>query len=235
MTEQPGDDPAPVFSFLGSVATASRAAAVLDHAYQPAHPRDHSRGPRSFADVHRRDRRRSVRATARRSKTRSPASPTRMLAPDLPRARRADDARDLSERNLDQPALRRPGRISAFDQRPGERSTDASRLCDRVRLFRSRGLEVLARNQGHSGPVFRRPDQRHDRIRGSRCAGLAGGHQRGAAGQRRRSRGARAATRPISACSWTISSRAASPNRIACSPAAPSIASACGKTMLTCA
>ena len=43
MEEQPGDDPAPVFSFLGTPRPAPAAIAVLDHPYQRTHPRDHPR------------------------------------------------------------------------------------------------------------------------------------------------------------------------------------------------
>ena len=43
MTEQPGDEPTPVFSFLGRARAASAAGAVLDHAHQRAHPRHHPR------------------------------------------------------------------------------------------------------------------------------------------------------------------------------------------------
>ena len=43
MTEQPGDDPAPVFSFLGTCESASAPSVLLDHPHQPQHPRHHSR------------------------------------------------------------------------------------------------------------------------------------------------------------------------------------------------
>jgi tRNA uridine 5-carboxymethylaminomethyl modification enzyme len=46
MTAQPGDEPTPVFSFLGR-ATSTRAGAVLDHAHQRAHPRHHPPRARS--------------------------------------------------------------------------------------------------------------------------------------------------------------------------------------------
>ena len=52
----PATHPTPVFSFLGTRATAPAAAAVLDHAHQRAHARHHPRRPRPLADVHRRDR-----------------------------------------------------------------------------------------------------------------------------------------------------------------------------------
>ena len=52
---QPGDDPAPVFSFMGRAGHAPRAAPLLDHAHQRAHPRHHPRRPRPLADVLGRD------------------------------------------------------------------------------------------------------------------------------------------------------------------------------------
>ncbi len=57
-TVQPGDDPTPVFSFLGTARNASAASAVLDHAHDGADARHHPRGARSIADVHRRHQRR---------------------------------------------------------------------------------------------------------------------------------------------------------------------------------
>ena len=52
-------DPVPVFSASsGDAAHASAPGAVLDHAHQRAHARDHPRRLRPLADVHRRDRRR---------------------------------------------------------------------------------------------------------------------------------------------------------------------------------
>ncbi len=55
---QPGDDPEPVFSFLGRRDMHPRQLPCWITAYQRAHARDHPRGARSFADVHRGDRRR---------------------------------------------------------------------------------------------------------------------------------------------------------------------------------
>jgi tRNA uridine 5-carboxymethylaminomethyl modification enzyme len=49
-----------------------------------------------------------------------------------------------------------------------------SRLCHRVRLFRSAQPQGQPGDQVHRRPIFRRPDQRHHRLRGSRGAGLAG-------------------------------------------------------------
>ena len=84
MTEQPGDTPVPVFSFLGRREQHPPATAVLDHAHQCAHPRHHSRRARPLADVYRRDRGRgpallpvdrrqdhALRATRRRTRSSS--------------------------------------------------------------------------------------------------------------------------------------------------------------------
>ncbi len=85
---------------------------------------------------------------------------------------------------------------------PGERAHPAPGLRDRVRLLRPARPEALARDPGDRRPVLRRPDQRHDRLRGGGRPGAAGRHQRGAAGPGPRQPGARAATRPTSAC-WS--------------------------------
>jgi tRNA uridine 5-carboxymethylaminomethyl modification enzyme len=61
-----------------------------------------------------------------------------------------------------------------------------SRLFDRIRLFRSARAEVDARDEGHRWIVFRRPDQRHDRIRRGRGPGHSRGDQRRASRLRRR-------------------------------------------------
>ena len=47
-------------------------------------------------------------------------------------------------------------------------------LLDRIRLFRSARTQGHARNQGDPRPLLRRPDQRHDGIRRSRGAGPPG-------------------------------------------------------------
>ena len=59
------------------------------------------------------------------------------FAPDLPRARRPDDARGLSERHLDLAALSRPDRGRAVDRRPRAGAHPAAGLRHRIRLLRS--------------------------------------------------------------------------------------------------
>ena len=101
--------------------------------------------------------------------------------------------------------------------------------------FDPRDLQLQPRDEVHRRPVLRRPDQRHDRLRRSRRAGHPRRHQCGAARAGARRRGRRVATKPTSACSSTISSRAARASRIACSRAAPNIACCCARTTPTCA
>ena len=121
LAEQPGDDPVPVFSFLGPAARASAPGAVLDHAHQRAHPRHHPRRARSLADVHRRHRRRGA-ALLPVDRRQDPPLRRQGRAPDLPRARRPDDQRVLPQRHLDEPAVRRA----------------AARSCARSRASRTR-------------------------------------------------------------------------------------------------
>ena len=89
--------------------------------------------------------------------------------------------------------------------------------------FDPRGLKSSLETKAIGGLVFRRADQRDDRLRRSRSARPARRPQRGALRHRSARRGARGATKLTWACWWTISSRAACPSRIGCSPAAPSI------------
>ena len=188
---------------------ASRAGRVLDHAHQRAHARHHSRRPRSLAAFHRRhQRRRPALLSVDRGQGRA-----------LRRAQRAT-------RSSSSPRASRRTRSIRTASRRRCRSTCSSSLvhsiagCERAHILRPgysieydyfdpRALEVDARNQGDPRPLLRRPDQRHDRIRGSRGAGPPRRHQCRALRARRGAAGRRAATRRISACSSTISSRAA--------------------------
>ena len=200
---QPGDDPAPVFSFMGNARDASAAGPLLDHAHERAHARDHPRRPRSLAAVHRRHQgRRAALLSVDRGQGRALRRPEE--PPDLPRARGPRDQRDLSERHLDVAAVRRAARARALDPGLRARAHPAARLLDRIRLFRSARAEVDARNQGDPRTLLRRPDQRHDGLRGSRGAGPARRHQRRALRARRRRLVRRAATKRISACWSTI-------------------------------
>ena len=71
-----------------------------------------------------------------------------------------------------------------IDRRAGGRAHPAARLRDRVRLLRSARAEAELRDAGDRRAVLRRPDQRHDRLRG-------GGGPRAARRRQRRARSAR--------------------------------------------
>ncbi len=71
-------------------------------------------------------------------------------------------------------------------------------------FFDPRDLKFSLESKFLARPVFRRPDQRHHRLRRGRGARLARRHQRGAAGRRARCVVARSAARPTSACWSTI-------------------------------
>ncbi len=109
----------------------------------------------------------------------------------------------------------------------------AAGLRDRVRLRRSARARADAGDEAPSGPLLRRPDQRHDRLRGGGGAGACRRAERGAPRRRRRRRHLRPLRRPTSACWSTTWSRAASASPIGCSPRAPSTGSACGSTTPT--
>ena len=211
-----------------------RAGAVLDHAHQRAHARDHPRRPRPLAAVHRRDRgRRPALLPVDRGQGR--ALRRRDEPPDLPRARRPDDQRDLSERHLDVAAVRRAARARALDRRaastrtscgPATRSSTTTSI--RARCKATLETKAIAR------PVLRRPDQRHDRLRGSRGAGPARRHQRRAL-RARRGRLVPAPRRGVPRRAGRRSrSRAASPSRTGCSRRAPSTGCSCARTTPTC-
>ena len=88
MTEQPGDDPAPVFSFLGSVQQHPRQVSCWITANQRTDARHHSRRAGSFAALHRRDR--GCRAALLPFHRRQDHALCRQgLAPDFRRAGRA--------------------------------------------------------------------------------------------------------------------------------------------------
>ena len=68
-------------------------------------------------------------------------------------------------------------------------------------FFDPRDLKTLARDARPRGPVLRRPDQRHDRLRGGRRPGPGRRHQRRAAGAVGASPGCPGAARPTSGSS----------------------------------
>ena len=89
--------------------------------------------------------------------------------------------------------------------------------------FDPRGAEGVAGDQGDRRSVFRRADQRDDRLRRSGRAGPAGWDQRRVAGAGQGRMDARAATKPTLACWSTIWSLRAFPSRIECSQVARNI------------
>ena len=201
LEEQPGDSPEPVFSFLGPARHASAAAALLDHAHQRAHARDHPRRPRSLADVHRRHPGRRA-ALLPLDRGQDPSLRRQGKPPDLPRARRADAA-TRSIRTASRPACRSTCSSSWCARSAGSSTRTSCAPAMRSSTTTSiRATCVLrSRPRAIARAVLRRPDQRHDRLRGSRRARPARRPERRAAGSERAA-GARAATRRTSAC-WS--------------------------------
>ncbi len=178
---------------------ASAAGQLLDHSHLRTHARRDPRGTGSLAAVQRPDRgRRSALLPVDRGQ--GGALRRQVLASDLPRTRGPRQRRAVPQRHLHLAALRRADRPGALD--PGSRAGahHAPRLCHRVRLLRSARAAAVAGDPGHHRPVFRRPDQRHHRLRGSRGAGPDRRPQRRARQQGPRALVHRAATRPTSAC-----------------------------------
>ena len=201
--EQPGDDPAPVFSFLGDAGHASRASCP---AGSPTPTRARTR---SSAAV----------STARPMFTGVIEGVGPRYCPSIEDkiTRFADKASHqifLEPEGLDDPRVYPNGistwlpfdvqlAIGALDPGPGARAHPAPGLCDRVRLLRSAQPEGFAGDQVDRRPVFRRPDQWHHRLRRGRRAGPAWPASMPAfAGAGKRGLAVRAATKPIWAC-WS--------------------------------
>ena len=173
--------PVPVFSFLGDARAAPAAAAVLDHAHQRAHARDHPQRLRPQPDVHRRHRRRGA---ALLPEHRGQGQPLRrqdrhqiFLEPEgltthefYPNGISTSLPFDIqlaavqSMRGLEQAHILRPGYAIEYD------------------YFDPRELKPSFETRAIARPVLRRPDQRHHGLRGGRGAGPVRRRQRGAAG-----------------------------------------------------
>ena len=155
----------PVFSFMGRAAHASAADAVLDHAHQRAHARHHPLRLRPQPDVHRQDRRRRAALLPER---RGQDQPLRRQGqpPDLPGARRADDATS-STRTASRPACRSTSSTQLVRSMAGLENAHILRPGYAIEYdyFDPRELKSSFETRAIAGPVLRRPDQRHDRLR----------------------------------------------------------------------
>ena len=123
-----------------------------DHLYQRRSTRSSAAASivRRFLRCHQRA---SDRAIARRSRTRSCASPTG-AATRFSWSPRADDERDLPEWHLDILAVRRAAGPGELDQGLRAGAYPAPGLLDRVRLFRSARAQGDTRVQGDRRPFF---------------------------------------------------------------------------------
>ena len=111
---------------------------------------------------------------------------------------------DLSQRHLDQSALRRAAGIRAHHRGVRKCTHHAARICHRVRFLRSARFEIQLGEQISFRFVFRRPDQRHHRLRRGRGPRLAGRAPTPRSQCREAKPGAPSAARPTSACWSTI-------------------------------
>ena len=158
-----------MFSFLGRRAEHPRQVAChITHTNE----RTHEHHPRRASTARRCSparSRASARATARRSRTRSCASPTRPAHQIFLEPEGLDTHEVYPERHLDQPAVRRAARVRAHaspasSRRRSRGPATPSSTTSSTRATCSRRLET----RHDAGPVLRRPDQRHHRLRGSR-------------------------------------------------------------------
>ena len=133
--------------------------------------------------------------------------PGSRAAPAVSRAGRARRRGDLRQRLLDEPAGGNAARADSRAARARIRRDAAAWLRGRIRLRPADGAALDARNTPGFRPVFRRPDQRHVRLRGGGGPGARCRPQRGALVSSVASRWCSGATRPISASWSTIWSR----------------------------
>ena len=198
---QPGDDPPVPFSFLTDRIATPQVVCHITETNPATHAGD-PRQSRPLAALCRRDHRGRT-ALLPVDRGQGGALRRARAAPDISRAGRARRRHDLPERHLDLVAARRAECAARDDTGARTRGDAPARLCDRIRLRRSARAVPDPGDAARSRPVFRRPDQRHDRLRGGGGAGADRRAQRGAGGVRGGPDAARSRSTgptPISAC-----------------------------------
>ena len=196
---QPGDEPRPVFSALGSPRRSPAPGALSHHPDQRAHPRPDPRLPAPLAAVRGRDRGHGA-ALLPLDRGQGRALRRARLAPDLRRAGRARHPRGLPERHLDQPALRRADRLRALDRGGSSargsrvRATRSSTTTSTRAACADRSRRALSPGSSSRGRSTARPATRRPPRRGSSPVSTPPGRRAA------RRAGRRAATRPTSGC-----------------------------------
>ena len=232
-SEERGDDP-PVAVLVPERRDRSSADRLSPGAHDRARARARARAHRGVAALQRADlRHRSALLPVARRQGDAVSAPR--ASPDLPRARGHRGGRNLRERLLDEPSGGRPGEDRPRAARasktrrssvPATRSstTSSSRPSSIARCRRTACRASSSPGKSTGPPATKRPARR----------GLLAGINAARAVRRSDPGETRAATRPTSASSWTISPRAAAWSRTGCSRRAPSIACFFGSTTRTC-